>query len=553
MMRMFVSNLYGMISNKIIADKQHRIADMAKRMGYIECGIYNYPAENEPQNELKSRAAGIIAAVKQDDIVVLQLPTGNGERFENCLINAIRERKAHIALIWHSMKYYLEQKNSLAILSDYEVPVGIISEALDSQENYMLQKIMIDIYQNIHKNQDMDENVIHIGMGVHDKDGKYCSWLGVAMQSLVEHTNEKIDFHILHDDTLTTINRQRLEYIASRTNNKIDFHPIDKKYFDSQNEQMGIYTIGALFRILLPEICLNLPRIIYLDSDILVNIDIKELWNIDIEDYYMAAVPDIDIVEGRIWSVPVTKGQMQKESYFNSGVIYMNLDKIRQLGNMKDAVLEYIKENPGTNLPDQDALNVIYQSKILLLEQKWNRFAKHVCRCGERELKDCIYHYVGTRCALYYKTAMNILYIQTANRTPWGFKLSGNYISRAINRQLYRIDNLRDSITQICSEDKKILFYGQETYAMKNMYRLLGVNDKKSYRVMEHKEDEGILQCRTLDDLQNEVRGKYIVYVLPDADEGRAMSNLEKLGLQNRKDFFVIPCFLLEENGGYLL
>lgn len=552
-MKIYISNVYGMIVNPKIARVQQRVAIVGKKLGYLELGIYNYPTQNEPENELEKRIEGILAAVQSNDIVILQLPTGNGERFDMQLVQKINERSAKIVMLWHSVKYFLKQRDNLAIWSDCEILPCVLNEAIWYSGDFFIQKILVEVTDTALHHCDNDADEIHIGMGVHDKDGNYCSWLGVTMQSIIEHTNERICFHILHDDTLIEKNKKRLSYVAYRAGQRVKFHPIDKSYFEAQGKQMGIYTIGALFRILLPEVCSDLSRIIYLDSDLLVNCDIKDLWNTDITDYCLAAVPDNDIVIGRIWAAPVAKGQMPREKYFNSGVIYMNLDKIRQSGNMRENVLKYIVGNPDTNLPDQDALNVTYQKETLLLEEKWNRFAKHVSRDRERELQECIYHYVGTVCCLYNETAMDVLYTQTANRTPWGQELSRKFINMSVNRQRNRIDNIRKVISKLCESEKKLIFYGNETMAMKNMYHLLSVAPQNSYRISTQMDNSGELQSKPLSILQSEEQNSYIVFLLPDADDGTGISKLEHMGLQNQTDFFVIPCLLKPEDGGYLV
>ena len=188
-MNIHISNVYGMIKNQRIAQDQRRIAEVGHRLGYLEIGIYNYPAEHEPQTEQVKRMEGILAAVKPDDILILQLPTGNGERFDTQLVKQINTHQARLIILWHSLKYYQEQTAKLAIWSDSEVPVCTVREAVYYEEDYQIQKMLIDACI---AGNEADENMIHIGMGVHDKDGNYCSWLGITMQSIIEHTKAKV-------------------------------------------------------------------------------------------------------------------------------------------------------------------------------------------------------------------------------------------------------------------------------------------------------------------------------------------------------------------------
>ena len=51
----------------------------------------------------------------------------------------------------------------------------------------------------------------------------------------------------------------------------------------------------------------NLDKILNLDIDTLVNENISELWDLDLTDYYLAAVEEVDLT-------------VQKGSYVNMGV-----------------------------------------------------------------------------------------------------------------------------------------------------------------------------------------------------------------------------------------
>ena len=68
------------------------------------------------------------------------------------------------------------------------------------------------------------DNAIHICFGIHDKDGNYSVWAGTTMQSIVENTRSPIVFHILHDDTLNSSNKEKLGLIADNSGNSIEFH-----------------------------------------------------------------------------------------------------------------------------------------------------------------------------------------------------------------------------------------------------------------------------------------------------------------------------------------
>lgn len=84
-MRVHITNLYGI--GGTAAKAQHMIADIAKKnLNYNELGIYRYPVNSDSPEMLRTRMDGIVAAVSSGDIVMLQLPTWNGIKFEETLV-----------------------------------------------------------------------------------------------------------------------------------------------------------------------------------------------------------------------------------------------------------------------------------------------------------------------------------------------------------------------------------------------------------------------------------------------------------------------------------
>lgn len=349
------------------------------------------------------------------------------------------------------------------------------------------------------------QDEIQIGFGLHDKNGDYSVWVGVAMQSVIEHTSAQICFHILHDDTLNTQNRDKLIKVAMQNGKRIQFHLFNNSFGEKVKEKMGRYTIGMMFRVVLPELLPGVEKIIYLDADILVNRDIKELWDIDMQDYCLAAVPDYPTVNGRGKPYPVAQKVVLNSRYFNAGVLFMNLDRIRAHGNMSRNVIEYLEDNPGAYLPDQDALNVVYGDDTLLLEESWNTFTSSLRYIPNKPLENRIYHFAATKLMLYSMPEIDRAYYETICRTPWGFEENRKWLHKSLARTDERLRLLEGVITLVSTYDKKKIFYGKETNAMKNLYNMLTIHEC-DYRILGEilEEDNVILPCRPFADLAKE-------------------------------------------------
>ena len=586
-MKYHITNLYNFNPNDTLATKQHRFTNVARSLGFYEMGIFSYPVETDTLSELGKRLDGIIAALEPEDVVFIQLPTRNGVIYENRLFNKIKQySNTKIVLLLHDLTMISEstedekeQYFSMFRQADMVVAPSLTSRALlqthgvsellfmdnfdlpGDSNAFLLKKLFLDSIAKIVSTQrttlqahvQSDPNEIHICFGLYDKKGTYSIWVGVAMQSLIEHTSSKLCFHILHDQTLNESNKAKLLQVAENGGHRVLFHFLSQNLFDSFKEQLRNYTIGAMFRVMLPEILPDLPKIIYLDADILANRDIKELWDIDITNYCLAAVPDLGVVSGAVKPVPVKRGEVSPDRYFNSGVICMNLDAIRQKGNMREDIIKYLLHAEESDLPDQDALNAIYCNETLLIDASWNRFARMVRPQKETHPAKCIYHYVGTVCLLYTLSPMDFLYYETVSHTPWGTEECRRIRKASLERTTTRIRLLEKILTKVSSGNVKKIFYGEESPSMKHMYQLLSLKEG-DYRILSSPDTSSacVLPCKDFSTIATEPQGNFILLVLPDADNWNAIATLNRLGYVNEEDYFIIPEILPPDRGGYV-
>jgi len=119
-------------------------------------------------------------------------------------------------------------------------------------------------------------------------------------------------------------------------------------------------------RFKLPYILRHLDKCIYLDSDIVVRKDISEMWSIDIKNYYLGAVEE---PSGKIRNMELQIPQLS--SYFNNGILLLNLKKLREFGFKKKAY-DYMQDHPHLLYGDQDVFNALFHDNWLPLPMKWN-------------------------------------------------------------------------------------------------------------------------------------------------------------------------------------
>ena len=67
-------------------------------------GIYCYPVATDTPGELSRRLDGIIASLEYEDVVFMQLPSGNGYAYESLLFHKIKAyRNTKLVLVIHDI------------------------------------------------------------------------------------------------------------------------------------------------------------------------------------------------------------------------------------------------------------------------------------------------------------------------------------------------------------------------------------------------------------------------------------------------------------------
>lgn len=215
----------------------------------------------------------------------------------------------------------------------------------------------------------------------------------ISAVSIANHASESLNIYILTMD----LRSENKLYVPIDENDRVFLENILKKknidnkviIIDALNafnsfkfndvNNMSLYTPYANLRLFAD--ILPLPsHIIYLDTDTICNSDIKELFDLDVSNYELLAVRDV-----YIW------GMKNKGKYFNSGMLYLNLDMIRKTHYFEKA-RNLCNEKKMVFL-DQDALNYC-GSKVKLIDRKFNTIHK---KFGAKYTDNVIHHCCDVR------------------------------------------------------------------------------------------------------------------------------------------------------------
>lgn len=217
-----------------------------------------------------------------------------------------------------------------------------------------------------------------------DKVAVFCGTRNVykemetAAKSLMCHTPMDRIYFFIEDD----------EFPEPLPENFICRNVSGQKWFDPKGKNYkSTWTYMCLMRAAFAKLMPDERKVLSLDIDVIVNEDISELWDIDLNDYYFAGVPETDMTE------------KQKTTYCNFGVIMMNLDMIRE-NRMDDRIIESLNKDKW-RCPEQDAFNHFCAGKIRKLPSMYN--ATRTSAITERPEVEKISHYAGIRYWKHYK------------------------------------------------------------------------------------------------------------------------------------------------------
>lgn len=207
--------------------------------------------------------------------------------------------------------------------------------------------------------------IIHI---VYMSDAKYLPYMVVSIDSAIKNKNPKSNYniHIIAKD----FSNNDIELLKKIIHPKVSiniYKASEKKLDYTHLGRFQNFTI-SLQKLFISDYLPNINKVIYLDSDTLVQKDLTDLYNIDISNNYVGASKD-----GLMYQYPEhirEIGLEWRNYYFNSGVMLLNLNKIRK-DNIVQKSIRYFNTHYEI-FGDQDILNVVFKDKIIPISYLYN-------------------------------------------------------------------------------------------------------------------------------------------------------------------------------------
>lgn len=207
-------------------------------------------------------------------------------------------------------------------------------------------------------------------------DDNYAVYLATSIQSILFNSkkNEIINFYIL-DGGISEKSKRFIYNIINKYNSNIQFCNIDTNKYDKwfkmiiniNDEYSKNISPATFYRISISNILKEIDKILYIDVDTIITSSLYELYNINIDNYYIAAIKDYggDLVK-----------QLEKKfnlyQYFNAGILLINNKKFIE-DKLEEKFNIFFENNYEKIIfHDQDILNYVCNGKIKYLDYKYN-------------------------------------------------------------------------------------------------------------------------------------------------------------------------------------
>lgn len=307
------------------------------------------------------------------------------------------------------------------------------------------------------ENEEIDEN-INVAICV---DDNYCQHISPMLYSIDKNTQEKVDVYLIY----YKLKPESLEYIVRLNEVLTNVEIKIRKLKDYQYERLSLFKetklpTEAYFRLLLPELLPGIKRVLYLDVDMLILNDLKELYQTKLGNNVMGVVRDFPFTNDKNSWAYFLLGDAG-ERYFNSGMLLLNLEVMRK-NNIVEKFIKFISETSQYYfLGDQDAFNVFFFYDVKVLGNENNYIAENQSILEKTNFDVTIMHYCGF-----------------SDPKPWKLNESNtSYIIPSI--RLYR--EYQREINKLMVEGPKILIVVEETANFKDTNRAIASIEYQNY------------------------------------------------------------------------
>lgn len=254
----------------------------------------------------------------------------------------------------------------------------------------------------------------------------YASYSTVTIYSILKNLSPeyKIKFHIISYD-ISEKNKKIIEQLKSYKDFEITYIILNSNDINLPIPKQTRVNNIAYARLLVGSLLKDETRCIVMDSDLVFNADISQLWSIDLEDKIIGLVKDPllrnDPSGKRWWEYYDIS---EEYAYTNTGVILIDLDKWRNNDIEKQIFENFVKYENILNFYDQDIIFITCHAHTKYLDDRWNYLPNiyYSSPTLKEYLNDIsyVYHFGGpSKPWIKSEVEMGYIWWQYARHTPY--------------------------------------------------------------------------------------------------------------------------------------
>lgn len=206
-------------------------------------------------------------------------------------------------------------------------------------------------------------------------DDNYVKYAINLFESIKKNNNEYLRVFLIHDNSLSNNSINELKgYFEEK-----DIGELNTIFFNGESIKLPKYidyiSINTYYRLfapyLLPE---DVDRILYLDSDIICNGNIMDLYNEDFDNKLIIGCENMLPKNLQVWrNRNITRLELPPDYiYINAGTLLINVKEYRK-SITKEEILDFIQNNHDKlRFQDQDVINKLFYDKIKIVDNKYN-------------------------------------------------------------------------------------------------------------------------------------------------------------------------------------
>lgn len=218
-------------------------------------------------------------------------------------------------------------------------------------------------------------------------DNNYAISGAALINSIISNANSNLNYDlVVLENGVSFANKERFfSMVAAHANISLRFFDVNAFSEIKSVFTRAHFSAATYARLFIPKLFADFEKVIFIDSDTVVESDLAELMTVPLESNLVAAVKDI-VMEGFVMFGAMSQssdGVMPAEQYLSSSLGMANPDGYFQAGILVFNIAQMNKENTFSSLMtalksktywflDQDIMNQVFHGRVHYLPLEWN-------------------------------------------------------------------------------------------------------------------------------------------------------------------------------------